>query len=784
MASPDESVNRLFTKPATARLEELTESQGDDKAETREPTEIDPRDSEVRRADSRTVQFDPEDVSDPSFESSTQSSGDLGSSADVIFTYDSLWNEASREAWRNEKDLRFEDLEAGGASTEALARAGLNPLKRRHRHGSPRSRPAVHPEADEDSKTSPSISRHSTGMTSNPRDLHIGMEQEEGVERLLREVRALDPTVASAATHMLQLNVEPGTMSGSTIAFHFDVFIEQLFIQALFPLNLPILWCFYRSEALRNMMMTMRSTSCVGAIGSMMMGLFFFLTFLPVVMFVGWRELVPNLSLTELMACVGVYLGHRIMVAVKYATLPRNAYQVLMTMDVPAPVRDSEQLVRGWLRPSSIVILRELLEAASRLGVDFSSATFAFKPAAAEAVARLFGVIEPLLPKRARLPFRPGEIPMLYVLYSILARDVVGRSTRKMMFIPTVLAPLTACLFPLVRYLNGGQAFGVAGWDQAMICIVFVGTCLWTNSLFDFMLVALVDYKMRCNTLKALGSIVSRKWNRAEGKFFDPLIDLTTCPGNVATFVLARRLLLNVGLRYQKRAQILTGIMTVVTLGFGAGSIVMTLMGRTVVGWGMFEVFTVFELVVLGVFLAVMVMIGASANHRAEEHIALVAARQLEVRQKMVAIRMMMIYKDFCFPKSAASDPAIITTSVSVTDTSNLAVTFPSMASGAVCTTPTSKGSASVKAMASPHADPEIMASQPNTSAMARPEMVLATLEAIDRLLGPTKQAIESDAKEHPVRLLGQPASVSMMRNGFVLLATALSLALRVMWNA
>ena len=64
---------------------------------------------------------------------------------------------------------------------------------------------------------------------------------------------------------------------------------------------------------------------------------------------------------------------------------------------------------------------------------------------------------------------------------------------------------------------------------------------------------------------------------------------------------------------------------------------------------------------------------------------------------------------------------------------------------------------------------------------MCEIERHIAHFDAVDCLLDPAKEAIKADADLHPIRLLGLPATLTLLRSGGVLLLTCLSLAARLL---
>lgn len=645
---------------------------------------------------------DPEDLSG---ESSSLGSGDL-SKQDVIFSYDSLWNDESMAAWESEqvRQLRenrritmltrghspavaqqaaiaqhvlmveHETLLEADVPVERLS-ACASPLVNFLCAGFPAPRRGLHmtacllellaysvrrniSEFDGDIPESQNLSfkdvelataaaspvrrrrGESKGRESDPTQPTIASSMDAaGNAKFLQAISKHDPKSAEFVARMLSSNIEADSLGGSGFTTHMGVLLEQFLLQVLFPFHLPFTACFYSNEAFRNMNMALFvAKEASGVISFVLTILTTTLTLLPLVLFYAMPELIPRMYQVEVWVLFGAYVLQNFIIALKYATMPEHAYEVLMTRDVPSRVRSSEQLITGWLRPSSIVLTREILETASRLGVDLDAVKFAFHPSSREAVARLFHSVERLLPPRLHVDFDPDvEIPMAYVLFSILAREVVRRRTAKTLILCSMVAVVFACVFPVLRALNGVAPFGIGPGEIAVHVATSFGVVAWFSPLVTFMMVAIKDYHMRCKTQAVLGSLISRKRNRADGRFFEPLLDIKACPGNVSAFVLARRMLLSVGERYSLRLQILTSMLTLVTLGFGVGVLAVTASQPSGVGWGAFEVFTMVELSVVGVFLTLMLMSGAGANKRAEEHVALLSARQMEVRQNLVA---------------------------------------------------------------------------------------------------------------------------------------------------
>jgi len=713
--------------------------------------------------------------------------------------------------------LRFQDLER--ATDDAILRV-------RRRGGG---------------KVAPSGGSAMEGGQDDLQDDQLGMDSAVTTARLVGHVAKTDPGAAAFVTRMLSTQVEPDSLKGSNIDLDPSVLVEQLLVQVLFPLNLPVLWCCCRSPFLRNMSM---SVCGVPVISKVVFAFFVVLDILSMALlavFLLAPQLAPSIFRTEVLAVMVGFFLQKYVVAVKYATLPPAAYKIYRTRDVPARVRNAEQLIAGWLRPSSVVVAREILEASVRLGIDLQSSQFVFRPSAREAVARYFHSVDRLIPARMRVAFdHRCEIPMLYVIYAILAREVVRRKPTKYKLLAVLLGLAGAALFPVMRFIQGVAPFGTGGTDTAACVVSAVAGLLWFIPLYQFLIVAIVDYTMRCKTLGLLGAIVSRKRDRSDGRFFEPIIDLRMCPGNVSAFVLSRRLLLNVGLRYQNRVQNYTNVVVLLALGLGVATLAMTLTGTSASSYGVFELYTLLMLMTTGLMLAVMVLSGASANRRSDEHLALLSARQLETRQHIVAFRtlLMSVVRNAqgyspTLPSGVAPEeggrsvaggmgmslsrpepsPGADTQSFSARHTVSAA-----SAAGAgrqsleaedpgVVTVRSGKRRArsSVSASTPGHArqsgaeHTELHLTATELLELAHNENIkspeLAKIESnlqwhvqhfedVDIMFDPAKEAIRADSELHPVRLLGFPATTAMLRSGSVLLLTCVSLALRLVWQS
>ncbi|KAA0174271.1 hypothetical protein FNF27_04283 [Cafeteria roenbergensis] len=761
--------------------------------------------------------------------SSSVPSSDLGAN-DVIFSYDSLWNDESISAWDNEQELRFADVEAAGGEVTV---------------DSPRRRRGKKAEASP--PPTPLASPAEAGPSNWVEDSRLA------TARLVRYVARDDPDTAGYVSRLMSLHVEPDSLKGSAIGINFKALIEQLFLQLFFPLNLPLVWCLYPAAVPRNLTFALfgPGVGIAAKVVCVLFGLGGLAAWTLAAIYVAIPSWVPSLYPTEVWIMLGAFALQKFVIATKYATMPCNAYEVFMRQDIPARVRDSEQLIRGWLRPSSVVLARELLESSSRIGVDLQSTKFHFRPSAKEAVARLFHSVDRLIPARMRVEFDADtEIPILHVLYSILARDIVRRKPAKVNALAFLLALAQASLFLGYRHLQGVPAFGVGGVDTGMIIASCILNIFWLVPLFTFLLITNTDFHMRCKTLGLLSSVISRKRNRADGRFFEPLIDLRVCPGNVSAFVLARRMLINVGLRYQIRLQIFTSAVALVALAFGAAALIMTVTRTAGTDFGVFEVYTAFILLVTSVILAIMVTSGATANRRANEHVALLTARQLEVRQHLVAFRSLKgsmartsrgvvvrkpgagadrrarggsPSKSLRLSEGGPSDSKSLftprshavglrggirrhTTRASSSASATVAPSRPNApieSSGEMhlnatelmqlatdsptpieCDARPSLGGDGHVATGGPQAESPRAAecaAEQSLMVMCEIERHIAHFDAVDCLLDPAKEAIKADADLHPIRLLGLPATLTLLRSGGVLLLTCLSLAARLL---
>lgn len=265
--------------------------------------------------------------------------------------------------------------------------------------------------------------------------------------------------------------------------------------------------------------------------------------------------------------------------------------------------------------------------------------------------------------ERAGAPVRLATVSAFWLTKALIRRS--NLTTRPMSnTISFVLLPLCIAetFIPIiVRAQAGVQVLGSTAVHAA-----FFITCTYCRFWFVFIIlhyvrVSIVDYRRRCNSLRRLTKLSTRKCGSEggstrnmitdpalartlrskyvahRGSVTDALLPLYSAR-NVIAWLTTRRLLFNFGQRYFVRMQMYTSQTLALTVGLAAGVLItLTLNGAgsssTRVADLSFGFTGMMDLLMLSALMAVMLRYGALANAQVDEHAALMTAQELEVRQ-------------------------------------------------------------------------------------------------------------------------------------------------------
>ena len=321
------------------------------------------------------------------------------------------------------------------------------------------------------------------------------------------------------------------------LAMDVRVFLEQLVLQSIWPLNILVLRACYGKRAALNMRtclslrhreenLTLAFQFTVTTVGLVSLGVFLSTTRAE-------AEARPQ-GLTEmfsfeLIALFGGILFHRVAVALKYAYLAATDYHSVMGKDTHYNLLLDDQVMSGWVPLPLHLAEREVLSACTFFGegtleasLSFGSAQFAELLAMLTPSARL-QVVRFASPEDERHAGSLTDqrcvtvpLPALALAFQLNARETVS-SEGNWLFLGSIPVAGAAAFGPCcIRALAGIPILGLTWKDN----VTAVGCIFCVMAMFfvchNFLVATAIDLARRNHVLHLLAAIITKSRHRTD----------------------------------------------------------------------------------------------------------------------------------------------------------------------------------------------------------------------------------------------------------------------------
>lgn len=517
--------------------------------------------------------------------------------------------------------------------------------------------------------------------------------------------------------------IEAPSDRARVMKFRSAIFLEQFVYQVFFPLSLPLIYAVRGHAAVMNMRFLPSSEQSYISIFQYALALCMCTAIIicfavPVENSVSWYAMLYEMAMVLI---GGIF--QRTMVATKYAYVPKDEYEYLMRTRVPLAKLQADQLLAGWWTLSRDTIARELAAAAGRLYVDADVARFPMTARESRSVLsrlqraagskdasqspsvsqhdieleeskvaassydsntqmplRKHTNIDTLISGSVALTLNPlsrqtssrsslpddgngkGVSTQQLVAALLKHSDASADSMAQKLMLFVFLACLVESTSPIViRAAMGAPSMGTSpAYTVAFVCCTYCR--FWfLSTILAYLVVCIIDYRRRCNSLRRLTKLMTRGHKSAERagrvSLFRPQNATMTAQGRVAlpmlpldspeaiiAWLTTRRLLMEFGLRFFYRLQAYVTEALILILGITVGIIgALSLTGTSRsspsrIADLTFATVALLDLVLLAVFLLITLRYGANANLEKDQHAAILLSRMLELQQSAAVI--------------------------------------------------------------------------------------------------------------------------------------------------